>query len=118
MCAVDGKTSLIVIKLRRLPRRRCVTLLTIVAEVGCFMIRIVGRRKPGAVTRETIGCRIRVPTAMTVLAGKRSMGAGQSETCRTMIEIRRLPGVHVVAGRAVVIKIPGCVIGFISVCKS
>lgn len=70
MCTVDGKTGLIVIKLRWLPSSRSVALLTIVAEIRRLMIRIVGRRKPGAVTRETIGSRIGVPAAVTILAGK------------------------------------------------
>lgn len=105
MRAVNGETGLIMIELRRLPGSCRMTLLTIVAEIRRLMIRIVGRRKSGAVTRETVRCRVRVPAAVTVLTSQRCMGAGQGEACGTVIEVCRLPGIHVVTSRAIMIEI-------------
>lgn len=76
MRAVDGETGLIMIELSRLPGSCRVTLLTIMAEVRRFVVRVIGRCKPGAVTRETVGRRIGVPAAVTVLAGQCCMCSG------------------------------------------
>lgn len=76
MRAIDGKARLIMIELRRLPRCCGVALLAIVAEIRRLMIRVVSRRKSGAVTGETIRRRIGVPAAVTVLAGQCRMCAG------------------------------------------
>ena len=51
VCTVNSKTGLIVIKLRRLPCCRGVTLLTIVTEVRCLMVGIVGCGEAAAMTR-------------------------------------------------------------------
>lgn len=45
------------------------------------------------------------------------MGAGQGETRCTVIEVRRLPGIHVVAGRAIMIEISRRVVRFVSIGK-
>lgn len=54
---------------------------------------------------------------MTILTCQSSVRAGQSKTRRIVIEVRRLPCIHVMASRAVVIKIAGRVIRLVCVSK-
>ena len=118
MSAGDGKSGLVMIKFSRLPGSSSVALDAIVAEVGGLMIGIVGGSEISAVTRIAIGRCADITAAVATLAIQSTMRTGESKIGGIMVESRRLPGIEVVTGAAVMVEVPSRMVGLFGLRKS
>lgn len=104
--AGDRESGLVMIEFGRLPRRSSVALDAIVAEVGGFVIGVVGGGKISAVTRVAISRCADITAAVATLAIQSSMRTCEGKVGGIMVEICRLPGIEVVTSAAVMIEVP------------
>jgi hypothetical protein len=96
----------VVIETRRLPRRRCMTGLTILTEVVGNVVRIRRLLKIRLVALGTVGVnKLVVSIDMARLTWLASMSTSQRKFCRVMIKCCGLPCISVVTGLAVLAKI-------------
>ena len=116
--AGDRESGLVMIEFGRLPRRSSVALDAIVAEVGGFVIGVVGGGKISPVTGVAIGRCADITAAVATLAIQSTMRTGESKIGGIMVESRRLPGIEVVTGAAVMVEVPSRMVGLFGLRKS
>ena len=108
---IDGEPAPIVVKVGIVPIVGVVAAFAVVGEAGGGVVRVTCVVVIIIVAKVTVGRRIIEAVRMTLGAVHLPVGAGKREAGGVVLKGRRRPGVSVVTDGAVVVELPGGVVG-------